>query len=172
MDRRRPRIKTDTQGFLRFTCWYVTPRTTLAKNPSAGEGHPGDHRRDFASSCLNTTKWRELAQALAGLGVTYKVKFVDSDQEFAMRSFRHVTGDWLDSGSTGPFTAISVEWLDINPVQEVRRGALVAPARINHQEEVERRLRSVRVPYQCESGFIRIVGHVRSSVPSWPSAKA
>ena len=40
--------------------------------------------RDFAASCLNTTKWRELAQVLAGLAVTYKVKFVDSDREFAM----------------------------------------------------------------------------------------
>jgi len=119
---------------------------------------------------MNTTKWRELAEGLSGLRVNYRVKFVDTDEPLILQNIWHVTGDWLDS-SCGPFTAVSIEWLEINPVQEVYRGALVAPAQLDHREAVERALRAIQVPYRPEGGYIRVVGHVRQTGPAHPSTE-
>lgn len=122
-------------------------------------------RRDFSASRMNTTKWQEVTECLSGLSLSCRMKFVDIDDEvFEVGAFWHVTRDWFDGGPGGPFTSISVEWLDIDPVQKVRHGLLLAPTGINHADELEKRLQAVQVPYYWEGDSIRIVGHVRNSV--------
>ncbi len=117
--------------------------------------------RDFSASRMNSTKWAEVAQCLSELNVRCRIKFVDvPDKVFDVRGLWHVTGDWFD-GSLSVFTAISIEWLDINPIEEINRGLLQRPKPINHTEEVENWLASKAIPYYWENGFIRIIGHVR-----------
>jgi len=116
--------------------------------------------RDFSASRMNTTKWREVAERLNDLSVCRRIKFVDVAEPFDNGRFYYITHDWFDS-SRGPFTSLSIEWLDIDPVQEIHRGLLIDPQVINHAEEVERRLQAISVLYQWEGGWIRIVGHVR-----------
>ena len=119
-------------------------------------------RRDFSASRMNTTKWQEVAECLSGLSVRCRLKYVDVGTPFEMGGFWHVTRDWFDGGPHGPFTSISVEWLDIDPLQKVHRGLLLELTGINHADELEKRLQSVQVPYHWEGDYIRIVGHVRN----------
>ena len=122
--------------------------------------------RDFSASRMNTTKWREVSECLAGFSVWCRIKFVHvADKDFELDGFWHVTRDWFDSGSLGPFTSISVEWLDINPLEQVKLNLLLTPTGINYAGEIEQRLQSFSVPYHCEQSRIRIVGHVRKGVP-------
>ncbi len=115
--------------------------------------------RDFSASRMNSTKWAEVAQCLSDLKLRCRIRFVDvPDKVFDVRGLWHVTGDWFD-GSLSVFTAISIEWLDINSIEEVGRGSL--QKLINHAEEVETWLASKSIPYYWENGFIRIIGHVR-----------
>jgi hypothetical protein len=119
--------------------------------------------RDFSASRMNTTKWKEVAECFAGLSVECRLKFVDMDKNFERGRFWYVSGDWLDSGSLGPFTANSIEWFEIDPVEEIQDGLLLQPRRIDHTAELETRLQSASIPYQWENDLIRIVGHVRKS---------
>ena len=116
--------------------------------------------RDFSASRMNTTKWKEVAACFADLSVQCRLKFVDVDKEFERGRFWYITGDWLD-GSLGPFTANSIEWFEIDPVEEIRDGLLLKPRRIDHTAEVETQLQSASIPYHWENGLIRIIGHVR-----------
>jgi len=111
---------------------------------------------------MSSTKWTEVSRCLSTLNLRYHVKFVDvPDKEFDLTWLRHVTGDWFDS-SFGTFTAISIEWLDINPA-EMRQGLLLKPKVINHAEKIEICLTSKSISYFWESGQIRILGYVRNS---------
>ncbi|BDI31072.1 hypothetical protein CCAX7_31230 [Capsulimonas corticalis] len=103
--------------------------------------------RDFSASRMSTTKWAEVAEWLGASSLKCNVKFVDvPDKVFEIKRFRHVTGDWFDCGSLGPFTSISIEW-----------------AEIDHLEDIEKQLTEMSVPYDRESDRIRIIGHVRNA---------
>lgn len=102
--------------------------------------------RDFSASRMNTTKWREVAERLNDLSVCRRIKFVDVAEPFDRGRFYHVTYDWFD-GWYDPFKSLSIEWLEINLVEEIHRGLLLDSQVINHAEEVERRLRAISVPY-------------------------
>lgn len=116
--------------------------------------------RGFSASRMNTTKWAEVAESrLPGAS---RIKFVDVAEPLKWGSFYHVTHDWFD-GPFGPFTSLSIEWLEINPVQKVGRGLLLDPQVVNHAEEVERQLQAISVPYHWEGDWIRIIGHVRKA---------
>ena len=116
--------------------------------------------RDFSASRMNSTKWAEVVQCLSELKLEYRVRFVDvPDKVFDVRGLRHVTGDWFDS-SLSTFTAISIEWLEIDPIEKTRDFYLI-PKEVNQAHEIEKRLTAISVPYHWESDLIRIIGHVR-----------
>ena len=120
--------------------------------------------RDFSASRMNSTKWAEVIECLSELNLRYQIKFVDvPDKVFEVRNLWHVTGDWFD-GLLSPFKAISIEWLDINPMEEEDRGILQKPKLINRAEEAEKWLASKSIPYHWENSAIRIIGHIRNSV--------
>ena len=128
------------------------------------QAHEKDTRaiieRDFSASRMNTTKWAEVAQCLSGLHVRCRVKFVDVlDKVLDLTGMHHVTQDWFD-GSLNVFTSISIEWLDISPIEKTH-DFYRNPKEVDHSEEIEKCLRTVSVPYHWENGFIRIIGHVR-----------
>ena len=129
-------------------------------------------RREFSASRMNTTKWREVAGALGGLGIFCRIKFVDQPKVFDLPNFWHVTGDWLDCGTLGPFTSVSIEWLEIDPMETISRGLLLEPSLVDHLQEIERRLQEASIPYHLEAGRLFIIGHVRKAPVSSASEGA
>ncbi len=113
------------------------------------QAHEKDTRaiiaRDFSASRMNTTKWAEVGQCLWDLPVRCRVKFVDvPDKILDLVGLRHVTQDWFD-GSLSVFTSISIEWLDINPMEKTH-DFYHNPKEVDHSEEIENRLSAVSVP--------------------------
>ena len=77
-------------------------------------------QRDFSASRMNTTKWKEVAECLTDLSVSRRIRFADVAEVLEIGSFWNVTRDWFDCSSFGPFTSVSIEWLEINK----KRGSL------------------------------------------------
>lgn len=117
-------------------------------------------QRDFSASRMNNTKWQKLNNALSDLPVAFRVKFVDVSEALPLFSFWAVMPGRFDSAEYGPFTSVSIEWLDIKPHR-------IPPLELEEihaaHEHVERRLCSIHVPYFWSGDYIRVVGHVRKS---------
>ena len=121
--------------------------------------------REFSASRMSTTKWIEVSECLAEVQVQCRAKFVDFEGgACSLGRFWFVTGDWFDSVAASVFTSISIEWLEINPIQEIHQGLLVKPTRTDHTEKIEKCFRSASIPYHWENSSIRIIGHVRKSI--------
>ncbi len=118
--------------------------------------------RDFSASRMNSTKWREAIAALMGIPVKIAVKFIDAREPLPIRFSQWPVDDsYVDSGN-GHILLLSIEWLEVFPVAEVRGGVAMQRKQVSHSAEVESRLRKINVPYQWEGENIRIVGHVRN----------
>lgn len=118
--------------------------------------------REFSVSLMNNTKWSELANALAGLPLGYRIKWVDVAEPKPLGGFWAATDRHFDS-SFGPFLTLSIEWLDINPKVSIFQGTLLEPKTEDLTEDVEARLRAVQVPFHREGVYIRVTGHIRHS---------
>jgi hypothetical protein len=114
--------------------------------------------RDFSASVMNNTKWRELANALKGLPLAYRIKWVDVAEPKPLGGIWSATDRHFDTVDFGPFLTLSIEWLDIIP--NVQGHDHVSAERA--QEDVEVRLRAVSIPFHREGNSIRVTGHVRS----------
>jgi len=111
---------------------------------------------------MSSTKWREAIAALIVIPVNIAVKFVDAPEMLNIRFQPWPVGDgYVDSGN-GHIFLLSIEWLEVFPVAEVRGGVAMQRKQVSHSAEVESRLRKINVPYQWEGENIRIVGHVRN----------
>ena len=116
--------------------------------------------RDFSASRMSSTKWREAIAALIVIPVNIAVKFVDAPEMLNIRFQPWPVGDgYVDSGN-GHIFLLSIEWLDILPVEEVREGVAMQRKQVSHSVAVESRLQKINVPYQWEGENIRIVGHL------------
>ena len=106
----------------------------------------------------NDTKWNELISAMR----------IAQDQpgEQWSPSFRYrcVDSDWI-SGWGGewwhhlPFPMISALWMDLNFIEETRRGRLLTPEIVDHSVEVERLLSDIGFDYEKGEEVIRIFGY-------------
>ena len=115
---------------------------------------------DFSASRMSSTKWREAIAALIVIPVNIAVKFVDAPEMLNIRFQPWPVGDgYVDSGN-GHIFLLSIEWLDILPVEEVREGVAMQRKQVSHSVAVESRLQKINVPYQWEGENIRIVGHL------------
>ena len=75
---------------------------------------------------MSSTKWREAIAALIVIPVNIAVKFVDAPEMLNIRFQPWPVGDgYVDSGN-GHIFLLSIEWLDILPVEEVREGVAIA----------------------------------------------
>ncbi|HEY3333401.1 MAG TPA: DUF6678 family protein [Capsulimonadaceae bacterium] len=119
--------------------------------------------RAFSSSQMNTTKWRELADSLSGLAVKRWVKFVDVDYVQPVGEFWYSHKDWFDCGAFGPFSSVSIEYLEIARTEIQHRGALLAPVNVDHTDEIAKRLGAKAIPFEVYPDRIRVTGHVRKS---------
>lgn len=102
---------------------------------------------ECAVSLMNNTKWRVLVEALHGLPVGYRAKFLDTDGMVELGPLWSPTPAYFDSSRVGPFRMLDIEWLDI--------------LASSHQDEVETRLLKAAIPFHREGDSIRVIGHVR-----------
>ncbi len=120
---------------------------------------------DFSASRMNATKWREVVEAIGEDSNRYRFRWVDvpkvSDWMNAWIPYPHVT--YFDTAAVGPFRTFTIEWMEIDPIEEVKNGLLLKPQRINHTAEIEQRLQEINVPYELVDDYIRVVGYIRNT---------
>ena len=116
--------------------------------------------RDFSASRMSNTRWNQTLWSLEDIPGKRHIKFVDVAEPL-VGNLRTATDTYFD-GQWGPVLILSVEWLEITPIEEIGRGILQEPTRVNHGAEVERRLQEINVPYERVEDSIRIIGHVRN----------
>ena len=117
--------------------------------------------RDFSASLINNTKWRELANTVAGIPLAYRVKWVDVAEPRMLGSFRTATDRYFDSSDFGPFLTLSIEWLDIGGKARPAHDSRWQAETDDWMAAVAERLRGIQVPFQQEGDFLRVTGHVR-----------
>ncbi len=118
--------------------------------------------RDFSASRMNATKWREVIENLGPLYVPYRLRRVDVANVSVWMSLwvPHPHSAYFDSGTVGPFTTVSIEWLEIDPGH--RRGDQGTLIEDDQTDVIERKLQEIGVAYTWEQAYIRIIGHVRN----------
>ena len=117
--------------------------------------------RDFSASRMSNTRWKQTLWSLENIPGKRRVKFVNVGEPL-VGWLRPATDTYFDSW-WGPVLILSVEWLEIWPFEEIGRGMLQEPQRVNHGAEAERRLQEINVPYEWVENNIRIIGHVRNA---------
>ena len=116
--------------------------------------------RESLVSVMNETKWQEAIQALRGAigSVRFRVKELRGSEPPADR--------WESSFPDHlPHPYKHIEWLEVDPVVRLPRGALLAPAVRDCTQAAEEALRRSSVPFQCTDGVIRLQGYLRSARP-------
>jgi hypothetical protein len=119
--------------------------------------------RDFSASRMNATKWREVIEELEEIPCLYRLRWVDvPDVSLWMGLWIPFLNSTYFDSAVGQFRTFTIEWLEIDPVEEVSQGLLLKTQHIHHTVEIERRLQAINVPYEWSEGYIRIVGYIRS----------
>lgn len=109
-------------------------------------------------SLMNATKWRELALALQGFkGSGPKVRTKYLMDEGSGTGFCHLDWEWVKKGDT-----ITIEWLEIDPINKTFRGLLVSDLEEDCREFIFNTLKKVGVPFSMEGPYFKIWGHVKS----------
>lgn len=109
-------------------------------------------------SLMNKTKWRELAAKLSELGSNGPVCCYKHVAEERIYGPSHVYWHEFIDHPTEIY-----EWLEIHRDEALGRGMLVAPAIIDHSEQIESILREVGVPFSITEWGFKVWGHVDPS---------
>jgi hypothetical protein len=117
---------------------------------------------EFGASLMNNTKWMEVIQLLKGLGLNCRVKLITSPEITDWRSARSPAPPAYIETSRGPVLALEIEWMEIDPTQRIRRGALVSEE-IDRRKALESELRGLDAPHAWVDGVVRVTAHVRQS---------
>jgi hypothetical protein len=107
---------------------------------------------------MNTTKWKELVREITA----------DPDYQPQVRIKL-----LLDEENTGGFSPVwwqqveaqgfaYIEWLEINPLREVRLGALVPPGLQDYTTFIQEGLDRHGIPYTFDNGIFRIAAWLRT----------
>ena len=116
-------------------------------------------QREGLSSVMNDTKWAEVEQALLaipGFVPRFRVKCVLDPEPAAEQ--------WDMSFPFHLPPRAAIEWLDLDPMLRIRRGALVSDKVTDFTGEVITALRLCNVPFSQEYGAIRVWGYLRPGV--------
>ncbi len=119
--------------------------------------------RGFSASRMNATKWREVVEAIGEDSNRYRWVDVPEVSDWLNAWVPYLNSTYFDTAAVGPFKTFTIEWMEIDPVEEVKNGLLLKPQRINRAEVIEQRLQEINVPYEWVGRYIRIAGHVRDS---------
>jgi len=112
--------------------------------------------REVTASYMNDTKWRELQEAMVNLpdgSPRYRLKELRREEEPSTSNWER---DWQHHLSC-PF--IAIEWLEIDPTEEIRRGHFVPPLRIDRTNIITAVLKQIGISFHTRERFIRIVAH-------------
>lgn len=119
-------------------------------------------RRKFSAALANDTKWNELLQhvrSLDGWRPSYRSKWVNG----------HVSGWDVEWYYHLPFPFVGIEWFDIGLHEHVRSKGLIAPAIIDHSEEITSVLARIGFDFEVRDDVARIWGYFPKSYEDFPS---
>lgn len=111
------------------------------------------------ASCMNDTKWAELRTAMMEdmpFEPPYKVKFMTDDEPCREESSwqeAYVYENLLNG-------AFAIEWIEIRPRIEKKRGMLIEPETVDAHGELERILKKYTIPYEEADGVYIIYGYM------------
>lgn len=113
--------------------------------------------REQLVSVMNDTKWSELRALMiheCSFSPRYRVKCLRADDGWAERW----DADW--QYHLPPFKEI--EWIEIDPLHRKRIGHVVPDAVVDKTAELQQLLDSRTIPYEWESGWMRVYGYRRT----------
>jgi len=108
-------------------------------------------------SVMNETKWREMCgefEAIHDLGVHVRYKNITSDQLYGFSSVRW---DQLFR------EAVSIEWIDFNPIKKEHRGRLISDKETDISGVILSIFKKHSIPYSIENGCYRVWGYLNQS---------
>lgn len=113
----------------------------------------------YSASRMNDTKWAELLNSLRDLHLLYRIQFVDVDVNTRWTGLWSPAHGYFETGDCGPFRALSVEWLEIDPIRQF--GTFGRIDDCDHRQDVADRLRALGIPFESVDGIYRVIGHLR-----------
>jgi len=66
------------------------------------------------------------------------------------------TDHYFEIERQGLYAVSSIEWIEVNPVEERKEGRLVPVKEINHTDEIAQLLEELTIPYMIVEGVIRM----------------
>lgn len=116
--------------------------------------------RQQLRSVMNDTKWSEAIEALGAIP-KFRIHF----RAKTLREEAPRPGHWESSFPWHVPTPFAyIEWLEIDPIERIYRGALVDDVVIDRANEIMQALHAVHVPFSREGTTIRIWGYTRPGV--------
>ena len=135
-------------------------------------------KNECDGSRMSSTKWKEMFDALfllrQQISFDCRVKLIDEDKakDWWGGLPAYTTHDRPDRGQTiwiepsgGPVPCIAIEWIEIKPTGLTKTDAYWTKMPGGYQNQIERQLDALNVPYTVEGNIIRVTGHVRRSAP-------
>lgn len=107
---------------------------------------------------MNSTKWRELANALQKIKTTgpkVRIKYLlDKDPS---SGFSHLDWEWVKRGDTS-----IIEWLEIDPIHRTFQGMLLPDKEDDLTNPIKTTLKLVGVPFSIEGQLFKVWGHIKA----------
>ena len=128
-------------------------------------------------SRMSNTKWKEMLDALTLLypkaGFSYRVKMLDRDKVSRWGWFSYTEHNKpgqvncvkIEGLGNSPITILAVEYVEIEPNGLYDTGTYWTKMPGGYQNQIERQLDALNVPYTVEDDIIRVTGHVRRLTP-------
>jgi len=113
-------------------------------------------QREQLVSFMNDTKWSRLQTEMARVQPAqpqYRVKCLQDSEP----------SGWERDWSTHLPLYKWIEWVDIDPVYRERRGVLVPDLERDRSSELIDLLHEHSIPYELDSGYIRVYGYRRTA---------
>jgi hypothetical protein len=130
----------------------MLPNAKSACSPTEREKLRRIIRQRGLGGLANDTKWNELIEAMRARTEwrpSYRCKCIDGPPSpWDAEWFYHL-----------PFPLLSVEWLDIYYLQEVREHPLLPSRVVDHSAWIEPLLRDIGLDYRKGDAMIRIFGY-------------
>ncbi|MBB6372113.1 DUF6678 family protein [Chryseobacterium shigense] len=102
---------------------------------------------------MNTDNLFELIKELNSQPVKFRLKLKNKDKNLTWEDWIiNPTGNYIETGQTGPNIINKIEYIEINPIEEKNIGKLVPKKMINHSLEIIKIIESKNINFkQCEN---------------------
>jgi hypothetical protein len=99
----------------------------------------------------------ELLKELNVLPIKFRLKLKNIDKNLTWEDWIiNTTGNYIETGSTGPNIIDNIEYIEINPIEEKEIGKLVPKKIINHNLNIIQSIESKHINFKLCENIIKI----------------